>query len=331
MKDNKIIASLNRVYGKASLSLKKHSPEILIAVGVVGTVASAVLACKATTKVSKILEETKNEVDTVHKTLAQEDQKALAFSESDKNLEATYEPEYTVEDSKKDLTIIYAQTGMKFMKLYGPAIALETLSIVSIFAGHNIIRKRNVALAAAYTAVNQGFTNYRKRVIDRFGEDVDHELRYNIKAKKVEEEVTDPETGKVKKIKKTVEVANPDTDEGYIYYYDRTCTGWEPNREYCLFNLRALQQYANDMLIARGHLFLNEVLDQLGLPRSQKGQAVGWIYRPDDVNRDSHVDFRIQETYRENEQGLLEPVIMLDFNVDGCIFYDFDKPKLEEA
>ena len=75
--------------------------------------------------------------------------------------------------------------GLKLVKLYIPAVALGTLSIASILASNNILRKRNVALAAAYATVDKTFKEYRNRVIERFGDQDDKELRYNIKAKRL--------------------------------------------------------------------------------------------------------------------------------------------------
>lgn len=111
MKKNEIIGKITKMVNKTSIKLKKHSPEILIIAGVTGTVVSTVIACKATTKLSKVLEEHKKDVDAVHE---------CADNEKLKD-------EYTTDDAKKDLTIIYAQTGVKLVKLYAPAIALGAL------------------------------------------------------------------------------------------------------------------------------------------------------------------------------------------------------------
>ena len=56
MNKNELLINLNRSFNRAGLKLKKYSPEILVAAGIVGTVAGAVMACKATTKVSEIVE-----------------------------------------------------------------------------------------------------------------------------------------------------------------------------------------------------------------------------------------------------------------------------------
>lgn len=296
-----IMKSVNGVASKTVMKLKKHSPEILVVAGIAGTVVSAVLACKATTKVAEILDETKGTLDTVHEGM---------------ETGAINGQEYTTEDGKKDTVVVYAQTGMKLAKLYAPAIILGTLSITSILASNNILRKRNVALGAAYAAIDKSFKEYRGRVIERFGEQVDTELKYGIKAKKFEEIEVDPETGKEKKVKKTVMVADPNLQSDYAVYFDSKSRNYETNPDYNRMFLKAQQAFANDKLQTRGHLFLNEVLDDLDLPRTPAGQIVGWTKD----GPDGYVNFRIVEVERETEDGRHEPALLLDFNVEGNIW-----------
>ena len=296
-----IMKSVNGVTSKAVMKLKKHSPEILVVAGIAGTVVSAVLACKATTKVAEILDETKGTLDTIHDGM---------------ETGAINGQEYTTEDGKKDTVVVYAQTGMKLAKLYGPAIILGTLSITSILASNNILRKRNVALGAAYAAIDKSFKEYRGRVIERFGEQVDTELKYGIKAKKFEEIEVDPETGKEKKVKKTVMVADPNLQSDYAVYFDSKSRNYETNPDYNRMFLKAQQAFANDKLQTRGHLFLNEVLDDLDLPRTPAGQIVGWTKD----GPDGYVNFRIVEVERETEDGRHGPALLLDFNVEGNIW-----------
>lgn len=296
-----ILKSVNGVTSKAVMKLKKHSPEILVVAGIAGTVVSAVLACKATTKVAEILDETKGTLDTIHEGM---------------ETGAINGQEYTNEDGKKDTVVVYAQTGMKLAKLYGPAIILGTLSVTSILASNNILRKRNVALGAAYAAIDKSFKEYRGRVIERFGEQVDTELKYGIKAKKFEKIEVDPETGKEKKVKKTVMVADPNLQSDYAVYFDSKSRNYETNPDYNRMFLKAQQAFANDKLQTRGHLFLNEVLDDLDLPRTPAGQIVGWTKD----GPDGYVNFRIVEVERETEDGRHEPALLLDFNVEGNIW-----------
>lgn len=302
-----------KTVNKLGLNVKKHSPEILMVAGIVGTVASTVLACRATMKVNDIMEEKKKTIEDIHKCLEDES------------------VEYTEEDSKKDLTIIYSQTGVKLIKLYAPAVALGGLSIASIVAGHRILNKRNIAIAAAYTAVDTGFKKYRKNVVERFGEQVDKELRYNIKAKEVEKTITD-KNGKEKKVKEieyTIEGDPTKNISEYAKFFDEwTSTEHHKDPEYNLMFLRRQQDYANEVLKAKGHLFLNEVYDMLGIPRTKAGQVVGWIYDEKNPNGDNYVDFGIYnlsgyEPTDERKRAFVngyERNILLDFNVDGMIY-----------
>ena len=302
-----IVNSVTRSFHKVGFQLKKHSPEILAAAGVVGVVTSAVLACKATMKVNDVLDRTKEDVDKIHYVL--------------ENAESMNEV-YTEEDAKKDLTVVYAKTGLEFAKLYAPAIILGTLSITSMLASNNILRKRNVALAAAYTAVDTSFKEYRGRVVERFGEALDRELRYNIKAKEIEETVVDEKTGEEKKVKRTVEVAGPLSHSQYARFFDNGNEGWEKDPEYNLMYLRHQQNYANELLRSRGYVFLNDVYDMLDIRRTKAGQIVGWVYDKSNPNIDNYIDFGIYNIYDEKARDFVngyECTILLDFNVDGPI------------
>lgn len=292
---------------KAMFNVKKHSPEILIVAGIAGVVTSAVMACKATMKVNEVLAETKENINKVHDVMADQ---------------GISEKEYSKEDSARDLAIIYGKAGVKLVKLYGPAIALGGLSLTAIVCSNNILRKRNVALAAAYTAIDTSYKQYRSRVIEKFGENVDREMKYGIKAVQIEEKTVD-ENGKKKTVKKTVEVVNPYDYSDYARFFDVGNPNWEKDSEYNLMFLKRQQAYANDKLKANGYLYLNEVYDMLGIPKSKAGQVVGWIYDPENGTGDNYVDFGIYNVNREAARDFVngyERTILLDFNVDGNIW-----------
>lgn len=329
MKKFEITKNMTRAFGKAGLTCKKYAPEALVIAGVVGVVTSAVMACKATTKVNDIIEETKENTHDLHlvATAAGLKESTDEFSNEDiRKIDILSAKEdvknYTAQDLKKDTTIIYTQTAVKFIKLYGPAVVLGALSITSILASNNILRKRNVALAAAYATVDKGFKEYRSRVVERFGKDIDRELKYNIKAKEIEE-TTKNAKGKEKTVKKSIEVADVNEHSDYARFFDELCTGWKRDAEYNLMFLKHQQNYANEKLQKQGYLFLNDVYDMLGIPKTKAGQVVGWIYdeaHPDIY--DNFVDFGIYDLYNEKARDFVngrEKSILLDFNVDGNI------------
>lgn len=307
MKNRKFMNGVNRTLSKAGFQIKKHSPEILIVAGIAGVVTSAVMACKATTKINDILDQTKEEVGKVNDALANE---------------KIPEDVYSKEDAKKDLAIIYIQTGVKLAKLYGPSLILGALSITSILASNNILRKRNVALAAAYATIDNSFKEYRGRVIERFGKDLDRELKYNIKAKEISETTVD-ENGKETTVTKTVPVVESEEPSDYARFFCEGCAGWTKDPEMNLVFLKQQQNWANELLKTRGHLFLNEVYDMLGIERSKAGQVVGWVYDETNPNCDNYVDFGIYDIYNERKRAFVngwERSILLDFNVDGDIY-----------
>ena len=307
MKFNKteIIATMTRTFNRTGLKIKKHSPEILLATGTVGIVASTVMACKATLKVEEIVDEAKEKIDTIHNVSADP-----AMAEK-----------YSEEDGKKDLAIVYTQTAVKFIKLYGPSVTIGVASLACMIGSNRILNKRNAALAAAYAAVDKSFKEYRGRVIERFGKQMDRELRYNIKAQEIEETTVDA-NGKETVTKKTVDVMDPNSYSQYAIVFDDSNEGWDPDPERSKYFLIQQQNWANERLKSRGHLFLNEVYDMLGAKRTKAGAQVGWVYDEKNCEGDNFVDFGIFDTNSPKARDFvngIEKVIVLDFNVDGYI------------
>ena len=295
-----------RMYNNSKNMVEKHSPEILAGVGVVGVVASTVMACKATMKLNDILEESKETRDKI------------------KEVESNprYEEQYSHEDAKKDLTINYTQTAMKIAKLYAPAVILGSASLGCLLASNDILRKRNAALSAAYMTVDKSFKEYRQRVVDRFGEEVEKEIRYNIKAEEVTSTVV-AEDGSETTVTETVKTMDPNLYSDYAKFFDEASPYWQKDPEYNLMFLKSQQQYATDLLRARGRLFLNEVYDMLGIEKTKAGQIVGWVYNPTNPIGDNFVDFGIFDMSKERVRAFVngyEPNILLDFNVDGNIW-----------
>ena len=306
MKVKEIINSVSYNAHKIGFKIKKASPEIMVVAGVVGVVTSTVMACKATTKVNDILEETRKQVDDVHNVL---------------DSDVITEDEYNNDDAKKDLAIIYTQTGVKLIKLYAPSVIVGALSITGILASHKILKKRNVALTAAYATIDRSFKEYRGRVIERFGKELDRELRYNIKAQEIEEKTVDKDGNETIE-KKTISVVDPNMYSDYARIFDNGSMGWTKDPEYNLMFLKLQQNQANDRLRAQGYLFLNDVYDMLGIPRTKAGQIVGWVYDEENPVGDNFVDFGIYDIYNEKACDFVngrERSIVLDFNVDGNI------------
>lgn len=271
---------------RSLLQVQKYSPEILTGLGVLGGVSSAVMAAKATLEVEEIVDEAREHLK-------------VAKSQS------TVDPQ----DHTKDVAYIYTRTALKLGRLYGPSISLGVASIGCVLAAHGIMRRRNAALVAGYKVLEQAFSEYRSRVEAEVGEDREKELYFNVK----EEEVDTPDG------RKSVKVVSPFAQSEYAKVFDKLNPNWSGNPEYNLLFLRSQQNYANDLLKARGHVFLNDVYDSLGIPRTKAGAVTGWVLG----NGDDFIDFGIYDLNRPMALEFIngyEPAIWLDFNVDGVIY-----------
>lgn len=323
----KIGNTLSKISGRTGLVLQKHSPEILIVVGITGIVGSTIMACRATLKADEVIEKHNEKVE------------AIKFCIERPNDVAGLQ-EYTDTDHKRDMTVTYAQTAMDFILLYGPSVTLGVAGIACVIGAHGIMKKRNLALMAAYKAIEEGFSAYRKRIVEEYGEDKDYMFRHGLYQEKIDTMKIDDQ-GKAKKVKKEVLVNKKDPNNLSIYarwfekpHNDGSGKGsrqWCPTSEYNLTFLKGQQNYWNDMLQVRGHVFLNEVYDSLGFERVPAGQVVGWVLG----EGDGFIDFGMYNgTDRKSADGSelvvgdwnrdfingYQNTVLLDFNVDGVVY-----------
>lgn len=302
----KLPAGITRTFGKAGLALKKASPEILVVTGIVGTIASTVIACRQTPKAVKILEEHKETAARINE-----------VAEKVKNGEMITEEGYSEDDRKHDLTILYTKTALSLAKTYILPVTLGIASIASILCGHHILRVRYSAVSSALAATTEAFNSYRARVADSVGEEAERDIYYGVHKENVSEK---DENGKEVKVTKNV---IGDGYSPYAKYFDEGCRGWEKDAEANLTFLRVQQAHANDILKARGWLTLNDVYDMLGIPKTKAGMVVGWMFDEKNPTGDNYVDFGIYNGEKVKNRDFVngyEKVILLDFNVDGNIY-----------
>lgn len=318
MNKTELMNKFSRTFHSVGFKFKQHSPEILVVGGVVGVVASAVMACKATTKIRPIVDGTKVAAEAIHA--------AAEKGEAECNLEdgSVAIAPYSQEDAKKDLAVTYAHSGLELVKIYAPSVILGAASITCILAGHNILRKRNAAITAAYAILDNDFKGYRSRVVERFGKELDRELKYNIRAHEVEETVVN-EDGTETTVTKTVDsvTVGPNMPSVFARCFAEGTPGWQRNPQDSLIYLRQQQNYLTNRLLSRGHLFLNEVYEALGYPITEAGNAVGWVYDPNNETLENFVDFGIYDANDERKIAFVngdEKNIWIDFNIDGNVW-----------
>ena len=277
---------ITQVVGRQALHLQKHSPRILFALGIGGFVATVVLASKATMKLPAVLDDAENEIADVKRDL--------------KHRKGQYQ---------KDLAYVYTKNASEVLKLYTPAIIVGSLSIGALTGSHVQLNRRNAAVTAAYAAVSKAYDSYRERTRQELGEEKELSIYHALDSKKVK--VVDTNATE------TVTNADPNKWSPYARIFDEGSIQYTKNAELNKLFILAQQNYLNDLLRARGHVFLNEAYDALGLERSSAGAVVGWVLNKDG---DNYIDFGIYKEQSARFVNGLERNIILDFNVDGVIF-----------
>ena len=300
--------TLRKSFKKAQLTVRKHSPEILMVAGVIGTVAGAVMACKETLELEDVLDECKQEK------MELEEQYAMC-------------EKYSEDALKKDQVKLTIKQVAKIVKLYAPSVIMEATSIGVIFASNDIMRKRNASMAAAYATLNSMYKRYRQNVIESYGEEVDKDMRFGVKHEKVTE--IDEDGNKVKIDARIVDLDNTALAiSDYSRFFQAGCKGFDSSSgRYNLLYLKGIQAMFNNKLIADGYVMLNDVYRELGFDTIPEGWSIGWIYDEANPIGDNYIDFGLYEARNKNQRAVndWEPVILMDFNVDGNLYED---PKL---
>lgn len=291
---------VTKLGSRALLKVTKHSPEILLAVGVVSFVATVIAASKASLKLDE--------------ELYQESYDLASIKKAHKN-----DPPTADEDYNHDLMIVYSRMGLKLAKIYAPSAALGALSLTCFISSHAIIKERNAALTGSLVALQGAFNTYRQKVIEDHGKDADEKYYHGITKETVETSVEDKDGGTKMQVE-TVNKINGNMVSPYARFFDESSRQWQKTAEYNYMFLKRQQSFANDLLKIHGHVFLNEVYDMLDIPRSQLGAVTGWVLNGDG---DGYIDFGMADITRDKVRDFVngyERSILLDFNVDGVIY-----------
>jgi len=293
-----LIQTITKAGGKIMLQVQKHAPEILMSIGVIGFGGCVVTACKATLVAKEELDEKKEEL--------------IAVRESKDDFETEHE-------YNREIALIHANRLKIVIKHYAAPVIIGALSVSCVLYSHNIMSKRNAALMAAYAAIDKAFKEYRKHVREQLGEEKDYEFLYGMKKAKKLDIIEVDEEGKEIVKKEDGTIVDPNLYSQYAVFFDEASPCWTKSPEYNKSFLIGIQNSMNDMLHARGHVFLNEVYDAIGVPRTQAGAVVGWVLGAGD----DFIDFNIFDIANERKRSFVngfERSILLDFNVDGVIF-----------
>ena len=289
------IKTINKLKFKAEC----NSPEILIGVGIAAFGATVYYTIKGTVTASE----------------------ALSYISE------------TTDPSEEESASNKIMAASEVAKAYAPAVICGSVSLASFLSSNHIMRNRALSMAAAYTTLETGFSEYRKRVIDKYGEDIDREIKYGIEKKKVKTTEVDPDTGKKSKKTETVETIEECGPFG-VYFkpeYHISKNGktikdpnWQNNALFNITFINAQLEWFNGKLDRGERVYLSEVLKALGIPDADYPDArvVGWLPKEDGEEGDNYIRFNAYNPARNKDYVITaENEILLDFNTDGVILY----------
>lgn len=288
---------------KAQFFVRRNTPTLLTAGGIMATGAAIVTSSFAGVKAKDIIIDTKNNLEDIKKSI--------------------YNDEKT---RNKDKLKVYMNATCRILKVYAPTLLLYSLSAGSMLSSTNIMKKRNAALAASYAAIQSQYLAYRDRVKAAIGEEAEAKVFDDIKKKKVKKI---DENGN--EIEEEIEEYGLEQDD-YIYMFDETMPGWTKNTRYNLDTLIMYEDRLTSQLIRQGFLFMEDVWKLLGVERTQlsktqlqEARVVGWIYDRDIPNGDNRVSFGLRNadgSLTQRAKDMLrrgDPGVLLVFNPDGDI------------
>ena len=298
---DRIMGALGPRVGNLRLSVVQKTPELYLISGLVTGAASAIMLAKAHKKAEGVFEEVIEEIEGVR-----------GYIEGEKK---KYETPFPKSTEAKMLMPHVLEGGRQAAVLYGPAVLMAMSSVAFILASHGSLQKRNKALMGTVALIERGFREYRKRVVDEYGEDAEQRLYYGAEGRNVATVEIDPETGKKKK-KRSKKNHIPETVSPIIYQrvFDETNINWSPDPDLNDFFLRSTQTQMNDWYDIKGHVVLNDVYRALGFAESPEGCVVGWSKA---VPGDGYIVFGLDSdiNLREGDNRKI-----LDFNVSGVVY-----------
>lgn len=292
-----------RIASTVGFKVKKYSPEILLGTGLICVVGGVVVACKQTQKAQEIMEAAAAEKRVIEAELADQCN------------------DYTEEQAANDLALVKKSTTKALVKTYAPVVGIELLGIACIGGSYGILKKRNVALLAAYEVLDDRFRKYRERAKQALGEDAENDIYRGLKHtdETPDMEVLDKDGNTIGSVPgKELEGYGP-----YAMMFDEVNAPsvWVKDPFANKNRIVTVRNWSQNYLDAHGYLFLNQVREWLGMQPIPEGQAVGWLSAK--KGGSGYVDFGEQDTWRKTVydfQHGYERSILLDPNVDGVIW-----------
>lgn len=323
---SKISSAIKTLATTAKMKAIEDKPQLLIAGGVTLLIGAGVVACVQTArKMNDILDEAADKIDGLNCLPSEElqtDGSTLT---------------YTDKERAHDIFMVKLRTTGKIVVLYSPAIAMASVGVVLVGLGTGEFKRRHAITLGTLNSTIESYKAYRKRIIDKYGEEADKYGLYGLKSEEYTEEEIDEETGKKRKVKKIRDIFDPDDlNPSGSPYFRRIGPGtalweeWHGDPIYIRQQLELYQQVFDQQFQSKLPVYANDIYraifgvdeDQL----SDDGQIAGYFW-PDPENRakcDEHVDLRIGVAYvqgvdENGDKTLPTAVFYIDPNIPGEI------------
>lgn len=282
--------------------ISKHAPTILSITASAGVIATGYLAWKAGTRFEDV-----------------EGRDWDRRKECLKNADTI--PDEDVPKIERKNRILFI---LDTVRTVAPAAIVGAATITMIYFSNSISKKRLAAMGAAYATLQTAFDGYKRTMVEALGkESVDKILKPKLPnvGKSAEEILSSDNKSDAANVADAVVNSLKALSPYARVIAEESSTCWDPNEDYTSQNLAAVQLWANRRLERKGHLFLNEVFDQLGLSRTREGAVVGWLKNGEGDGYVSFGDFDAS-VYRvpSDDYTRVDSNFIVDFNVDGVIW-----------
>lgn len=282
--------------------ISKHAPTILSVTASAGVIATGYLAWKAGTRFEDV-----------------EGRDWDRRKECLKNADTI--PDEDVPKIERKNRILFI---LDTVRTVAPAAIVGAATITMIYFSNSISKKRLAAMGAAYATLQTAFDGYKRTMVEALGkESVEKILKPNLPnvGKSAEEILSSDNKSDAANVSDAVVNSLKALSLYARIIAEESSTCWDPNEDYTSQNIAAVQLWANRRLERKGHLFLNEVFDQLGLSRTREGAVVGWLKNGEGDGYVSFGDFDAS-VYRvpSDNYTRVDSNFIVDFNVDGVIW-----------
>ena len=282
-------------YGKIAKVV--GSPKFLMRLGVGLIIGGTAATVYGTIKAVKIHEQYK------------QDRLALTVGGKE-NHDSSYVP------TAKDLMPLWIKTTGKYALAYAPAAGMMIAGLLGVTKAYKKVAVQLAGVTSAYLGLKATMDKIQERVIADQGEDKWNEYRYGIKTESIEE--VNPETGKTKKVKMSVVDEIP--DDVIVWSNETAPYEYDPSEDLARLKFQCQEAIFTNNLTAGEPVYLNDILEPLGLSRTRKGAVTGWLPN----GGDGYVNLRAKSVKKKDEYGRWTTIWILDPNIDGVIIDDVD-------